>query len=257
MKKKSLAVVVLTVLVVAISFGFSHINSLSFSSELQPKDSVTVASVVKKQEWLALYDSLHLNRLGLSEQAFHCAWYGFQKMKLKQPIVAIADFSQSSRSKRLYIIDLINHKLLYNTYVAHGKNSGQEFAEHFSNQDSSNQSSLGFYRTLGTYQGKHGLSLKLEGVEKGINDHAFDRAIVMHAADYVSEAFIRQTGHLGRSLGCPAISYADHEKVINLLKNGAGLFLYSPENNYLKKSSLLAGVSTSGNNQASHPYTSL
>jgi len=186
-----------------------------------------------------LYDSLKLAAAGLSKEAFRYAWFGFQKAGFAKPILAIADFSQSSRQKRLYVIDFKNQKVLLNTYVAHGRNSGQEYASKFSNTNSSYQSSLGFYRGLGTYQGKHGLSLRLQGLEKNINDQAFERAIVMHGADYVSEDFIRQTGRLGRSLGCPAVSQAEHQQLIKLLRDGAGLFLYYPDAHYLSKSKIL------------------
>lgn len=186
-----------------------------------------------------LYDSLNLAAVGLSKEAFRYAWFGFQEAGFAKPILAIADFSQSSRNKRLYVIDFQNRKVLLNTYVAHGRNSGQEYASKFSNVNSSYQSSLGFYRGLGTYQGKHGLSLRLQGLEKNINDQAFDRAIVMHGADYVSEDFIRQTGRLGRSLGCPAVSQAEHQQLIKLLRDGAGLFLYYPDSHYLSKSRIL------------------
>src|SRR5690606_17666793 len=106
---------------------------------------------------------------------------------LAKPVVAIADFGQSSTRRRLYVVDLQAKKLLMQTFVAHGKNSGEEYAEHFSNRVGSNQSSLGFYKTLNTYQGSHGLSLRLEGLEPGINDRARERAIVLHGAAYVSE----------------------------------------------------------------------
>jgi hypothetical protein len=186
-----------------------------------------------------LYESLQLKKAGLSWEAFRYAWLGFKEGGFAKPILAIADFSQSSRNKRLYVIDFKDQKVVLNTYVAHGRNSGQEFARKFSNQNSSYQSSLGFYRALGTYQGKHGLSLRLEGLEKNINDQALTRAIVMHGADYVSEDFIRQTGRLGRSLGCPAVSNADHKPLIELLRNGAGLFLYYPDASYLGSSQII------------------
>jgi len=248
------AQVVLVAVMVALSatFGFSEFNPLSNSTSVHTDTtSLKTDSLSIRPEWANLYDSLHLSEKGLSENAFRYAWFGFQKMKLHNPILAIADFSQSSRNKRLYVIDLLTKKLLMNTYVAHGRNSGQEFAEKFSNDNSSFQSSLGFYKTLGTYQGKHGLSLKLEGVEKGINDRAFERAIVMHGADYVSESFIKNTGRLGRSQGCPAVSIADSKKLINMLYNGAGLFIYSMNQKYFKSSPLLAGLTTSEETQTS------
>ncbi|WP_025762478.1 murein L,D-transpeptidase catalytic domain family protein [Dyadobacter tibetensis] len=231
-----------SVLLIALSLsvGFKTIQSYSDSkrSSSIEKDSIKV----QQPSWQVLYDSLGLAEKGLSEKAFAYAWYGFQKMKFTSPVLAIADFSQSSTKKRLYIVDLAKEQLLLNTYVAHGRNSGNEYARSFSNTNESYQSSLGFYRTLGTYQGKHGLSLRLEGLERGINDHALQRAIVMHGADYVSESFIRNTGRLGRSLGCPAVPMKDHKKVINLLYNGAGLFIYSKDTKYHNTSKLLAAI---------------
>jgi hypothetical protein len=239
---KALAIYVAVAVTLTVSLGLFQFNSYPYLSSNSGQCAVRVDSVPSKPSWVSLYDSLDLKSQGLSLAAFKCAWFGFQKMNLNNPVMAIADFSQSSRNKRLYVIDLIRKKLVLNTYVAHGRNSGQEFAEHFSNKNSSYQSSLGFYKTLGTYHGKHGLSLRLEGVEKGINDQAFNRAIVMHGADYVSEDFIKNTGRLGRSQGCPAVSIADSKKLINMLYNGAGLFIYSPDQAYFKASHLLSGL---------------
>lgn len=244
-------VVLVAVLIAAgISLGVHRADSLSNLPTTKKMPVAKIDSAVTRSEWISLYDSLGLKKQGLSERAFYCAWFGFQKIKLDNPIMAICDFTQSSRNKRLYVIDLLKKKVLLNTYVAHGRNSGNEFAERFSNANSSFQSSLGFYKTLGTYQGKHGLSLRLEGLEKGINDRALERAIVMHGADYVSESFIRNTGRLGRSLGCPAVSLADSKKLINLLYNGAGLFIYSGDQHYIQKSSLLAGMEAMADVQA-------
>ncbi|MCE6992204.1 murein L,D-transpeptidase catalytic domain family protein [Dyadobacter sp. CY323] len=243
---KAQSVFVAVIIALSVSIGVQQINPFSdFSKSKTIKTAnsgFAKRDSISKPEWVSLYDSLNLKKQGLSEKAFYYAWYGFQKMKLHNPVMAIADFTQSSRNKRLYVIDLIKRKVLLNTYVAHGRNSGQEFAERFSNDNSSYQSSLGFYKTLGTYQGKHGLSLRLEGVEKGINDRALERAIVMHGADYVSESFIKNTGRLGRSLGCPAVSTTDCKKLINMMYDGAGLFIYSGDQKYVKASSLLAGI---------------
>lgn len=241
---KAQVVVLVMFVALSVSFGFQKINPLFVSSSYQiHKDTVSVNSdSLSKPEWETLYDSLDLKKQGLSETAFLYAWYGFHKMRLDKQIMAIADFSQSSCKKRLYVIDLIKKKLILNTFVAHGRNSGQEYAKEFSNDNSSFQSSLGFYKTLGTYQGKHGLSLRLEGLEKGINDRAYERAIVMHGADYVSEDFIKNTGRLGRSQGCPAVSIADSKKLIQLLYDGAGLFIYSQNPRYFKSSALLSGI---------------
>lgn len=236
---KAQAVFVAVIVALSISLGVNQISPFSTNSTSKTI-SVSKPDSIEKPKWISLYDSLELKKQGLSEKAFYYAWSGFQKMNLHNPIMAIADFTQSSRNKRLYVIDLIKRKVLLNTYVAHGRNSGQEFAERFSNNNSSYQSSLGFYKTLGTYQGKHGLSLRLEGLEKGINDRALERAIVMHGADYVSESFIKNTGRLGRSQGCPAVSIADSKKLINMMCNGAGLFIYSADQAYVKSSPLLS-----------------
>jgi hypothetical protein len=153
-------------------------------------------------------------------------------------ILAIADFSQSSKKKRLYIIDTKNYRVLMNTYVAHGKNSGLDYAEHFSNIPESLQSSLGFYVTKGTYFGKHGLSLKLSGVERGFNDKAEDRAVVIHGAEYIGPHRL-SSPYMGRSFGCPAVPQEQSEQVINLLKNGTCLFVYHPTQKYLHGSKIL------------------
>lgn len=240
---KGRGVLIAMIVVLSVSLGFRFKNHFFLPRIDSSSDSLVSKKVeITSPEWVELYDSLDLKSLGLSQKAFHYAFHGFQFMKLKNPIVAIADFSQSSCKKRLYVIDLLRKKIILNTYVAHGRNSGEEFAKNFSNKNSSFQSSLGFYRTLDSYQGKHGLSLKLEGIEKGINDKAYERAIVMHGADYVSENFIKNTGRLGRSLGCPAVSVQENEKLIRILGRGAGLFLYSSDQNYLNKSSLLTNI---------------
>jgi hypothetical protein len=134
---------------------------------------------------------------------------------------------------------MANGKLLYNTYVAHGRNSGKEYATEFSNSPESFKSSLGFYITKGTYSGIHGFSLQLEGEEKGINDNALSRAIVMHSADYVNKKLIKTQGYIGRSLGCPAIPKNVYKPIIEKIKNGSCLFMYSPVNNYVFKSPVL------------------
>lgn len=188
---------------------------------------------------VTIYQELSLDEAGLSHSVFDYAIRGVQKVNPAKAILAIVDLSQPSVNKRLYVIDLLKRKLLFRTYVAHGRNSGDLYAQKFSNEVSSLQSSLGFYQTLGTYQGKHGLSLKLKGLENGFNTNALDRAVVMHGADYVSEDFIRKIGRLGRSFGCPAVPYGVHKDIIETLKNGACLFVFSPNQNYLKKSTFL------------------
>ena len=134
----------------------------------------------------------------------------------------------SSKKQRLWVIDLKNNIILFQSLVAHGRNSGNEFAGKFSNNPQSYQSSLGFYATGETYYGKHGYSLRLDGLEKEINNNARKRAIVIHGADYVSENFIKQNGRLGRSLGCPSLPMNISKEIIDTIKNKSGLFVYHP-----------------------------
>lgn len=156
---------------------------------------------------------------------------------LNKSIITIIDFTKPSTEKRLWTIDIDQKKLLYHTWVAHGQNSGYLYADKFSNRHGSHQSSLGFYITGNTYVGKHGLSLKLHGIEEGVNDQAESRAIVMHGADYVSEEFIKRNGRLGRSHGCPAIPMDLHKQLISDLADGSLLFIYYPDENYISTSS--------------------
>ena len=190
----------------------------------------------------SVYDSLHLNLKGLSQQAFDYAKHGLDKLMaegklLNSSVISIIDFSQPSNKKRLFIIDLKNYKVLFNTLVAHGRNTGREWATSFSNQNSSFMSSPGFYITRETYEGKNGYSLKLQGLERGINDNAYERGIVIHGADYVCDAFVNAQGYIGRSQGCPAVPVQTNRPIINTIKNGTCLFVYHPS--YVKRSSLL------------------
>lgn len=179
------------------------------------------------------YGMLDANSLSLPEfKCFSAALEGFTRLKeqgvIKKDLLTVIDFSKSSNTKRLWIIDMAAHKVLFNTLVAHGRNSGDEFANSFSNIASSNMSSLGFYATGEIYNGKHGASLKLDGLEQGVNSNARNRAVVMHAADYVSEQFIKMHHRLGRSQGCPALPNEVNGKVINLIKGKSCLFIYHP-----------------------------
>jgi hypothetical protein len=191
----------------------------------------------------SLYNELDLAGLGLSLDAMKYAYKGYEVLRNKgalgnSNILTVVDFSQVSRKKRMYIIDLANHQVLLNTYVAHGKNTGLDMAAKFSNTHESLQSSLGFYVTKGTYFGKHGLSLKLDGKESGINDNAESRAVVIHGADYIGE-HRKGSAYMGRSFGCPAVPQEQSAKIINLLKNGTALFIYHPSASYLQKSKIL------------------
>lgn len=190
-----------------------------------------------------LYDSMQLNLAGLNKAAFEYALKGYDYLKRKKliqsPLISICDFSQSSRRKRFYIIDLEEMKLLVNTYVAHGRNSGGEFAKSFSNSPESHKSSLGFYRTLKPYYGEHGLSLRIGGLERGINDRANRRNIVIHGSDYIDDNFIQNNPFAGRSYGCPALPSTEIDEVVNTIKDGTCLFIYHPTKTYIKKSRIL------------------
>jgi hypothetical protein len=195
---------------------------------------------------LMLYEYMQLKALGLSEEAFQYAYKGYQKLISKNKIsnsdyITICDFSQSSRMKRLYVIDLKNVKVVVNTYVAHGRNSGFEYATRFSNKPTSRESSLGFYITSTTYTGGHGLALIINGVEPGINDNAARRRIVVHGSKYVGENYLAFKNYIGRSYGCPAVPQNECKEIINYIKNGSCLFIYHPDKKYLNGSKILNG----------------
>lgn len=192
-----------------------------------------------------LYDSLGLQSLNLSREAYQDAIQGFLTLQAEGAIrntdvLSIVDFSLPSTEKRLFIIDMANGRLLFNTWVAHGRNSGTLMATRFSNRKNSYMSSLGFYVTGDPFLGQHGYSLHLEGVEQGWNDHVLQRSIIMHPADYVSEEHIRQCGYLGRSEGCPAIPEELDQAIIDQIKGGSCLFLYAPNERYLHHSPILS-----------------
>ncbi len=192
-----------------------------------------------------MYSAVNLADSGLARTVFDLAIKGLRKLiaegKLTNAnLVTIADYSQSSNKKRLYVIDLRNKKLLFNTYVAHGRNTGEEYAKSFSNEIGSLKSSLGFYITENPIVGSHtGFALLIKGVEKGFNDHAIKREIIIHAADYATEKFIKRYGRLGRSLGCPVLPPELNKPIIEKIKGGTCLFIYNPDNKYICSSSLL------------------
>lgn len=192
-----------------------------------------------------IYDSLKLDNMGLTKAAMLYAYEGQRKLDAQgklgnSSIITVIDFSQRSDKKRMYIIDVENYKVLLNTYVAHGKNTGLQYAEKFSNKHESLQSSLGFYVTKSTYFGKHGRSLKLAGLEKSINDQAEARAVVLHGATYIG-AHRLGAPYMGRSFGCPAVPQEVSNKVIDLIKDGSLMFIYHPSEKYLKQSTVLNG----------------
>jgi len=163
----------------------------------------------------------------MEKNVFRMAMTGYSKIAPKNDsLISIIDFSRPSTDKRFYLIDLANKTLLFNTFTSHGVNTGEDQAIAFSNKNGSRQSSLGFYLTAETYEGKHGTSLKLDGLERGFNNRARKRYIVIHSADYVSESFIKENGRLGRSWGCPALPPDITQDIIQLIKEGSVLFIY-------------------------------
>jgi len=167
-----------------------------------------------------------------SQESFIHALKGYEVLKekglIQKEFLTLIDFSLSSTEKRLWVIDMKQNKILLQSFVAHGKNSGYEYASNFSNVPESHKSSLGFYATGETYYGKHGYSLRLDGLENGINHNARKRAIVIHGASYVSESFIDHNGRLGRSFGCPALPKTQSKQLIDLIKNKSCLYIYYP-----------------------------
>jgi hypothetical protein len=172
--------------------------------------------------------------LSLALEARACA--AAQLGQSPAPRLAVIDYSLPSTTPRLWVFDLETNKLLFRELVAHGQGTGENMARNFSNKDGSHQTSLGLFRTAGTYQGSNGYSLRMEGLEPGTNDAAMKRAIVMHGAPYVNEKMAQQKGRLGRSWGCPALRPEVARQVIDSLKNGQMIFSYYPSSNWLAKS---------------------
>jgi hypothetical protein len=225
---------------------FNSINAGDLSAKYsKPRKAISTYDK-ESSDANILYASAKLSFVGLSLNTFKLAMKGFTKLQSQHlistdSIITIIDFEKSSSQKRMYVIDLKSKNVLFQTLVSHGKNSGKEYARSFSNDESSYKSSLGFYITRNTYEGSNGYSLRLDGTEKGINDHAMARAIVMHGAGYASESTIYQIGYLGRSWGCPALPEGLHIPIINKIKEGNLLFMYYPDETYLKTSTLING----------------
>ena len=191
----------------------------------------------------AVYQTMNLDSYGLEKSALDYAVEGYDKL-LQEGLVentqylTIVDFSQPSTSKRFYLLDLNSQQVVMNTYVMHGKNSGMDYAERFSNIVDSYQSSLGFYLTKYTYNGSRGYSLRLAGLEEGINDNAEKRGVVVHGSKFINENRA-MNGNVERSLGCPALPMSDYKDVIKRIKDGSVLFIYHPNQEYLQNSPIL------------------
>lgn len=185
-----------------------------------------------------LFEEMNLGGI-VNYIAFRQAVAGYNRIKEKnKPILTLIDFSKPSTEKRLFVFDMEKKRLLYSSVVSHGRNSGENYATSFSNQNGSYKSSLGFFLTEHTYQGGNGYSLILNGLEKGINDKAKERAIVVHGAAYANPA-VASSGRLGRSLGCPALPTQMAKPIINTIKDGSVMFIYANNTNYLAQSDIL------------------
>lgn len=221
-------------------------NTSSTLTGIRAPENSAVTSVLNKAtaEITDHYSQWNLSVTGLSKQAFNYALKGYRYLLQKNMlgntgVITIVDYSRPSSEKRLFVLDMNEGKILFQTLVAHGRNTGYIYAKDFSNAASSLKTSLGFYITANTYTGSNGYSLKLKGCEKGINDKAMERAIVMHGADYATEDFLNHNGYLGRSHGCPAVPEKMSKEIINVIKNGSCMFLYYPAQKYTRNSKIL------------------
>ncbi|WP_299708481.1 murein L,D-transpeptidase catalytic domain family protein [uncultured Pontibacter sp.] len=227
--------------------GGAH-NDVSDPKMLSSEATLTAGSLARlsfaekklayEQHMQGVYEKVGLKKAGLSYEVFERAYTGYQNFRQQglaaadKQIMTVVDFTKPSNLKRMWIIDLDTNEILHNTLVAHGRNTGNVRAEKFSNEPNSNMSSMGFYITDKTYYGKHGLSLRLSGMDEAYNSKAMERAIVLHGADYVSEDFVKQYGRLGRSLGCPSVPRAISGDVIELIKDNTVLYIHSADKQY-------------------------
>ncbi len=181
-----------------------------------------------------LYKKLDTPRL--DKKVLNRALEGLSEIDTEnKEVITIIDYTKSANEKRLFVIDLKKEKIIFDTYVSHGKNTGGEFAKIFSNNIDSLQSSVGFFKTSNTYMGSNGYSMRLDGLEKGINDNARERNIVIHGAKYATESFINKNGRLGRSWGCPAVPLDLSKDLINSIKGGSIVYINGDLANYQKK----------------------
>lgn len=197
----------------------------------------------KTEVYATLYRSMQLEG-AVNWKAFLQAVEGYYKIEnRRRDVLTLIDFSRPSTAKRLFVFDMKQRKVLFSSVVSHGRNSGDTYATSFSNEYGSYKSSLGFYLTESTYQGKNGYSLILNGLERGINDRARERAIVMHGAAYADPSVLAGGGRLGRSLGCPAVPQKLSRPIIDAIKGGSVMYIYAETPDYLAHSSILKDAS--------------
>lgn len=238
---------ILTVIGVLIfSFAFSSTDEINNPIDSRTTAELKVETKVKKTfeaKVADLYQTFSVNNVSMPElSVFEKAISGYTQLeeagKVSNPLLTVIDFNLSSKQKRMWILNMDTQEVVFNTFVAHGKNTGVEFANKFSNTVNSHQSSLGFYVTGETYYGKNGLSLFIDGMEKGFNTNARKRYVVIHGADYAEPAFIKRYGRLGRSYGCPAVPNKIAKKLINTIKGKSVVYIHKDNKNYLQASDL-------------------
>ncbi len=213
------------------SYAFWGLDDLVGSSSSGKFDTKTVNTLT--------YDKLAGNKSQLNPKVFDLGMKAYtcasKRGVAQKPVLTIIDYSKPSSQPRMWVIDLAKKKVKYQQHVAHGKNSGDLYAKHFSNKSNSLASSLGVYQTASTYNGKNGYSLRLQGLEPGFNNNAMSRAVVIHGANYVDD----RSGRVGRSWGCPAVSKKMLKPTINTIKGGSLVFAYYPDSSWLRRSSYL------------------
>lgn len=235
------ALFVLSVSIISWSFASVIKNDSTLVKSATEKKASASAKVLFFHYVDDIYMGANLGMAGLDSAVFEKAVVGYYNLKIanrlpaNSSVLTIVDFNKPSTTKRMWIVDLQKRKLILNTWVAHGQGSGDNVANAFSNNDESHQSSLGFYVTDEIYTGKHGQSLRLDGVDVGFNDKARSRDIVLHGAEYVNQNTIDQLGRLGRSFGCPAVSTEVVGQVIETIKNKNVLFINANDSAYTSK----------------------
>ena len=225
------------------------ISSLSFSEgtnleSINQNTTITTETDIKPQKVIldvkSVYDSLNIKGK-IDYSIFQKAYLGYVQIPNKNPgVLVIIDYTKPSNEERFYVLDLNKKKLVYSTRVAHSKNSGLEIPLEFSDDPNSYQSSLGFFLTLGEYNGAYGYSLRLKGLEENINANAESRAIVIHGGDIVNDEYIKKYGFAGRSLGCPVLPAALTKEIVNYIKHGRVLFIYGNDEEYIEESYYLS-----------------
>lgn len=231
----------LTMLTLITPGSGSAAESSTASGEGSYGTEIVFQGLVPYKDASLLFDRLGLQEEELGFDAFELAYTGYMAIEDRsKDILTLIDYSKSSAVERMFVIDMAAEEVLFKTHVAHGKNSGTEYATSFSNVNNSYKSSPGFFLTENTYYGKAGYSLRLEDLEKGINDKAKTRAIVIHGSRYADPSVAAKKGMLGRSLGCPAIPPKVTKAIIDTIKDGSVLFIYPGNETYASLSPLLA-----------------